>query len=241
MKLLADPRVLDERRQFTLFDDFDKFDAVERWTLTADAGATGLQDIDPDGVGGIMVLTCDGDDNDEAYIETKELFKFAADKPLVYETRVQYAEADVDDANILIGMLDAPGADSLVDDGGGPKASYSGAVFFKVDGGTKWVLETSIGSAQTTTTLEDTAGGASFHTLRIEVLPVSATVCDVIPYIDTAGGQDFKQCRDANGNLVKHQVLVASATEMAAAFGVKAGGAAEEALSIDYVAVSQLR
>lgn len=219
-----------------LFDDFYEFVTGDKWTATLDAdGAVATID----GAGGILSIKCDGDDNDEAYAaSTREAWKFAAGKPLVFEARAQYAEAATDDANVLIGLMDAVGADALVDNGGGPKASFSGAVFYKIDGGTKWRVRASVGStntdvelsaANTLTGKDYTAGGASFQRFRIEFRPWSSSQADVMFYID--------------GELVYKIAgfVFTSATEMQAAVGVKAGGAAEETVLVDYIWCRQLR
>lgn len=224
------------RRSFGFFDDFFEFVSGDLWTDTSpDTGATVAVS---DAAGGVLVLTTGGTDNNEAYcLTTKELFKFAADKPLVFETRLQYAEANTDDANVCCGFMDAVGADSILDNGAGPKASYSGAVFFKVDGGTRWNVETSLGGTQTTTELTaansldktaKTAGGASYQTLRIEVLPVSTTVAEVSFFVDGV-------------HVAKHNLTYTSGTEMNAFVGVKAGGSNSEVVNVDYNAAYQVR
>jgi len=235
-KLIDLPDALKLRRQFGIFDEFDTYVSTERWTTTTDAGGTAS--VSGAGVGGILAVVTDADDNDETYVETTaELFKFAADKPLLFEARVQFAEAATDAANILIGLMDAPGADSLVDNGSGPKASYSGAVLFKVDSGTVWQAESSIGSSQTTTLLDasgsldgsaKTAGGATYQTLRIEFQPITSTDGEVRFFIDET-------------LVVKHSLTFTSATEMAIVLGAKAGSATAETLNIDYVGCHQLR
>lgn len=224
------------RRNFGFFDDFLEFVTGDLWTDTSpDTTATVAVS---DAVGGVAVLTSDATDNNEAYLlTTKELFKFAQDKPLVFETRLQYAEANTDDANVCFGFMNAVGANSIVDDGAGPKSSYSGAVFFKVDGGTRWQCESSLSTTQTTTELTaansldkiaKTAGGASYQTFRIEVLPVSSTVAEVSFFIDGV-------------HVAKQNLTYTSATEMNAFVGVKAGGANSEVVSVDYVAAYQVR
>ena len=226
-KLLELPDPLKLRRQFGIFDDFDTYVTTERWTTTADAGGTAA--LDADGVGGVLALATDGDDNDETYSElTVEMFKFADDKPLMLESRVKFSEASTDAANILVGLMDAPGADSLVDNGAGPKASYSGAAFFKVDGETVWNCESSIGATQVTTATTTTAGGSSYQTLRIEFQPTTSTEGEVRFFIDD--------------NLVaKHAITFSSATEMSLVLGAKAGSANAETLNVDYIGCTQLR
>lgn len=183
-------------------------------------------------------------DNDEVYLHTaNELFLFDDPNPLEFMCRIAWAEANTDDANVIAGLANAVAANHLLDDGAGPPADYSGAVFFKVDGGTKWVFETSISTTQTTTTLSHTApnGATDFHTLKIVVKKRDATTIELTPYIDEAGGQDLKQCTDANGALVKHTITLGTPTEMNAFVGAKNGGANNEDLRLDYVSCYQLR
>ncbi len=232
MKALnASQAVSNARLQFELVEHFASYTDTQLWTKTdADVGASVA--IDADGVGGLMLLTTGATDNNEAYLETtNELFDVLADRPINFAAAISYTEANTDDANVLVGLMDAPGADSLVDDGAGPKSSYSGIVFFKVDGGTVWNFETSVAGTQTTTATDVTAGGAQL--LEFDVIPISSTVAECIPKID---GQ---QCRDANGDLIRHSLTYTSVTEMAVVVGVKAGGANSEVLTLKMVAATQ--
>jgi len=232
--------MLAQRNQFTIADDFLRdVDAADWVTTLTDSGTASVGDA----VGGVIALVpSDGTvaDNDEAYIESaNEVFKFAADKPLLFEARVQYAEAATNAANILVGLLDAVGANSLQDNGGGPPSSYSGALFFKVDGGTRWQVETSNSTTQTTDDLvstnvnnlskkTQTAGGSAYQTLRIEYMPYSSTNAYVSFFID--------------GVLCcQHDYIFTSATEMQIGIGVKNGGANNETLNVDYVVCTQER
>lgn len=234
------PVALEERSMHGIFDDFtNDIDAAEWVTTLTDSGTGSVGDA----AGGILALVAsDGTvaDNDEAYVESpNETFLFANNKPLVFEARVQYAEANTDDANIIVGVKDAVAANTLLDDGGGPAASYSGAVFFKVDGGTTWQCETSIAGTQTTTDLTaanannlskvvQTAGGTAYQVLRIEFKPYSSTNAKVDFFIDGV-------------HVASHDFIYTSATEMQICAGVKNGSANNETLNIDYIGAWQLR
>lgn len=220
-------------------DDFDHYVTADRWTsIATDSGS--VQTLDS--AGGILELDgSDGSvaDNDEAYAHTtEELFLFAANKPLIFEAYVQFTEANTDDANILVGLMDAAAANHLLDDGGGPAASYSGCVFFKQDGQTLWTVENSITTTQKTTQLTaansldgtaKTAGGASYQRLRIEVQPHGGSSNDFSFYVDDV-------------LVAKHKdQTYSSATEMNVIFGVKNGDANLEKLLVDYVFCYQKR
>lgn len=224
------------RRQLYFFDDFDNFVSGDRWTDTsADSGAA-VANVDA--VCGQVTLTTGATDNNECYLlTTKEMFKFAANKPCFCEARLKWAEANTDDANVAFGFMDAVGANSVLDDGGGPKASYSGAVFFKVDGETRWNVEGSLAGTQTTVALTaanslnktlQSCGADTFQVLRIECLPINSTEVEISFYID--------------GSLVyKMTITYTNATEMNVFVGVKAGGGTSEVVYVDYASAGQLR
>ncbi len=224
------------RRQHGFVDDFNEYVTGDRWTLTTDTGAGTILDA----AGGVIALTTTNVDNDETYLyTTKELFKIVANKPIFLEAFLQFTEIATDDANIVFGLMDAPGANAMVDAGAGPKASYSGAVFFKQDGETLWSVENSITTTQKTTQLilansldgaAHTAGTAAlYQRLGIWLQPISATKMDVMYYV--------------NGVLVaKHKDQVWTGfTEAGVILGVKAGDTAIETLNVDYISAWQLR
>lgn len=237
MKLLDPINRFAQSRTFWHFEDFFEYVTADLWTLTATDSGTALLS---DAHAGVIALTpSDGTvaDNDEVYLKsTKELFLFADDKPAVFVARVKYAEANTDDANVCFGFMNAVAANSILDDGGGPAASYSGAVFYKVDGGTVWNVESSNAGTQTTTATAHTAGGADWHEFKIEVNPISSTKAEVIFYFDNV------QCLDANNRPIKHELTLTSLTEMQVFFGMKNGAATNvETLNIDFAGFGGVR
>jgi hypothetical protein len=210
-----------------IFDHFVNYTADDKWSLvTTTDGSVTLND-EKNGTVSITTAVVTAD-NEGAFIKSvAEVFKFEADKPIEFEAKVQFTEANADDANVLVGILDAVDADSMQDDGAGPPASYSGVVFFKVDGGTVWNCETSVGASQETTATTVTAGGPTFQTLRFIWQPISATSATVSFFID--------------GTLIATQThTFTGGTEMEVALGGKDGSATnEETLKVDYVHVRQ--
>jgi len=210
------------------FDDMFTYDTTFDWAVVEDAGATGGDKI-TDAVGGVVQIGCDGDDNDECYVSSKaEVFKFQTNKRLFFEARVKLTEANTDDANIIIGLSDTAAADSLVDDGAGPMASYDGAVFFKVDGGTVWQFETSNAASQETLTNAGAFTSGSWHTLGFLYDYNDGVTASVTPYVDGVAG-------------TAQDLTISGLEEMHILLGVKAGGANEEALLVDYVHVVEDR
>jgi hypothetical protein len=220
------------RLQTTVIDDFNSFVDGTGFTKTAaDSGASVAQTAGA--ANGVVALTTGGTDNNEAYLASAAYLIWSATKAIEFVAGVQYSEANTDDANVTVGLMSAVGANSILDDGAGPKASYSGAVFFKADGSTVWSVETSESGVQTTSVTQNTAGGAAQQQLKINVVPIASGVAAVTFFVDG------KQCRDATtGALIEHRVAYSSPTAMSAFAGVKAGGANSEVLSVDYIATA---
>jgi hypothetical protein len=214
-------------------EDFDHFVTADRWSVVATDGGGG---VGQDAAGGVLLLDasdCTVADNDEVYLKTKhEIFLFADNKPIRWGARVQYAEANTDDANVWIGLMDAIAANSLVDNGAGPKTSGSHFGFFKVDGGTNWKIHSSLGTTQNSVELTaalskdkaaHAAGSASYFWFHGIFLPYAA-------------GSDKGQLHwliDDTPVYVQDAFDYTSATEMNFGFGIKNGGANEETMSID--------
>lgn len=236
MKILDLPQDVKERRMYGFFDDFEWYITPHRWTsLAADAGASVA--VGASAVAGTVVLTTGATDNNEAAVATTNSpFKMADDKPLFFESRVQYAEANTDDANVFAGFADGVNSANLLQDNGvGPKSSFSGAGIYKLDGETVWRCVSSKGATQTITQSTKTAGGAAAQTLRVEIQPIDGSNAEVTFYVDD------DPLRDSTGASIKHTVAFASAAAMQAGVYVKAGGGTSEVVNTDYVAVYQLR
>lgn len=229
------------RRVFGFHETFDHLVSADRWTKIAPNSGTILVG---DAQGGVCTLIpSDGSvvDNDEVYLHTThELFLFDDGKPLMTEAYIKYVEANTDDANVIFGLVSAPAANALLDNGGGPPASYSGAVIFKVDGGTKWQCESSQAGVQTTDATDETAGGASYTRLRIEVQTGRGTnQVDIIFYINDLIAREDGSVRQ-DQRVIKHEgVSISSATEMSVIIGAKNGDGNNENLLVKYISAWQ--
>lgn len=233
-KLIPLPDELKNRNVHGIFDDFYHYVTGDDFsTVASDSGTV----ADSDAAGGVLVISpSDGTiaNNDESYAKaTQECFKFADDKPGVFEARIQCTDA-ADDASLMIGLIDAVAADTIVDTTGLPKASWSGAIFHKGDGGTVWKCASSVGTLWSTSSANNVAttvanGGSAYQTLRIEWICPRATEVEISFYID--------------GVFVSKQTIdPTSATEMQIVLGAKNGANDSHAvLNVDYVACYQAR
>lgn len=238
MKTLQTPAYVgDSKLSYGFFDDLEWLVTVHRWTtLVADAGTSfSLQAAD----GGRAALgTAATDNNEAAFFLSNEIFRFRDDGPLLYEARIQFTEANTDDANVACGFSSEFAANLLQDNGAGPAATQSCAMLYKVDGETVWRFVTSLSTTQTITQSTTTAGGASFQTLSIEVNAISSTQVECVPKVN-----GVQLLQNASGTLVpiKHLITYASAAQMGVGSYVKAGGGTAETLVTDYVSAWQKR
>lgn len=239
----------DENRKLVhgFFDDFDSYVTAARWTaLAADSGASVAQE---NVAGGSIALTTGGTDNNEAMAKTtSKTFLFANNKTLSGLFRIQYSEANTDDANLFIGYSSAAAANLMVDDGAGPAANHSAVGFCKVDGGTNWKAHVSLGTTQTTVELTAAAlkainmqaagpiaaGGSSYQTLGVVVRAISATQAEAEFWFDSAGGVNLQL-------VYKIIFTYTSAVIMNGVLYIKAGGSNSEVLHADYADLKQQR
>lgn len=216
--------------------DFDGLEFVSGDLFTDTSADTGASWAASDAHGGKITGATGATDNNEAYLHTtKEIFLFQAEKPISVRFRLTTPEANTDDANYFIGLMDAVGANSIVDDGAGPKASYSGAGFFKVDGGTNFKVEASVGSTRYLPLSGNGELTAGNSLTGVAVSPSSSQAefgIDFLPFSSTEAEVHFYY----NGDLVQKLTMTfTSATEMMVVVGVKAGGANSEAPVVDRI------
>lgn len=214
---------LDPSLYHVYFDDFDTFDAtatVGRYAVVKDGTPVQAQ---IDAAGGVLSIATDVNIQDEAYVSTiAENWLFAATKPLWFEARVALTEAATNKANIIVGLSDTVGANSLLDTAGGPMASYDGAVFFKVANNMNWQFETSNAGTQVTNATMGAFASNTWYRVGLLFNPNDGTTGIVTPYLNGVKG-------------TAHNITLAGLEEMHLLFGLKAGSAAAETLRADYV------
>ena len=224
------------RRAFGFFDDFEWLISPHRWTnLAADVGTTAFAEGDRES-GRLSGATGATDNNEIDIRTTTEPFLVAANRQLIFEARIQYTEANTDDANVMVGFMSALAADSLVDNGGGVRTTGNSFVIYKIDGGTVWRASSRNGTEVEDTVSVQTAGGTAYQVLTVLIDDWDAgTTARASYYLD---GQPLT---DSNNNEIVHTIAIASSTEMNAGAYIKAGGATTETLLIDYIAAYQSR
>ena len=236
------PQSLRDKDTFGFFEDWESnYVTGDRWTpLTSDSSSasTLVLVLATTGVGGVLSITQDATDNDEIYFGcTKSCYKIAANKPCYYEARGQYAEGATNANNVIAGWCSTFAANTLIDDGGGPVASATMALIYKVDGGTVWKCVTSNSTTQTISTSLTTAGGSSYQKLVIEARDVDGSNFEVTFFVN-----DQPLLDSSTRKAIKHTVAIASSTEMQVAVGIKLGAITNnDTLSVDYIYACQTR
>jgi|SRR6185503_5274309 len=226
-RLAPNVNALDPSLYFTYFNDFTTLlDLTNDWAAVKDGAVVPIQ---LDAFGGVLSIPTDVNNNDEHYLSSiAENWIFAANKPLWFEALVACTEANVDDANLIFGLSDTVAANSLLDNGAGPMASYDGAVWFKVDGGTVWQFETSNAGTQVTTASAGAFLSNTFYRIGFLFNPGAGTTGTITPYLNGIKG-------------AAHSITLAGLEEMHILLGAKAGGGAAEVPRVDYVKIIQKR
>ncbi len=211
---------------FKYEDDFFFFDDTDDWIDTVSDGGT-IDSIDA--AGGVLSIASTANDNDESYVSSiREAWIFNTTKKVFFQTRIKLTEANTPDANWIIGLSDTVSANFLQDGGGGPAASYDGAVFFKADAVLKIQFETSNGGTQVTNADVDDFTSAAWVTLAFLYDFNDGTTATITPYVDGVAG-------------TAHALTISGMQEMHVVMGVKAGGGNAETLLVDYIHVQQER
>lgn len=224
---------------FFIWNDFDKdqadTDAVD--TVT-DSGSVAMGDA----ANGTAVLTAsDGTvaDNDEAYLATpNEVFIFATNRCIYGRCRLKFVETTAGVGNVAFGFQNAVGADSIVDDGGTNivKTSGSTLAICKKDTEAVWTAVSACNGTATLTKSTTAAVTATWYLLEIICGDWDGVSMQVSYKVD---GQYLK---DSNGLIIRHTVLIASATEMQMWVGRKLGAATNnDTVTVDYWYGAQTR
>jgi hypothetical protein len=240
---------LNNRRTFGFFDDFEWFISPHRWTGVTDS--TGAAAIDADEPHGAITLTTAATANDATAVHTtNEVFLFAADKPLVYETRLKFTEGNTDDIALAVGFSDAMGV-GLIADGGASIASGTSGLIYKRKDTLVWRVASSraavpsLGTRGTTgqddaTSLSSTT--TSYKIFRIEVLNVLSTT-GTGTGIEITYFVDGVQLQDTNNIPIKHVLnnTFSNGTHDMECGAVLLSAGTAEVVTIDYIAAYQLR
>jgi hypothetical protein len=205
------------------FDDFFTYDTTFDNVITEDAGADTGDALDATLPNGVLNVGCDGDDNDECYVASKNpVTKFQTNKKVYFETKVKLTEANTDDANWCAGLCSVYAANTMVDNGAGMVTTFDGAMFYKVDGTLKIYFIVSNGATQGDALDCGTFVSGTWYTLGFLYDYNDGVTAHVTPFVD--------------GVAKTTQELTISGLDalLYAVLGVKAGGANEEGLKVDY-------
>ena len=228
----------------SFLDDFFTFTDAQMWTSTeGDSGASTVIST----VGGSSItLTTGATNENEVYVEsTAPVCDVINNRKITCGIIFQYAEAATSAANVIFGLTDQTGANLMGDVSAGPAATYEGALIYKIDGGTRWQTERSTGSPPTSSDTTVTAGGAAQQHLRITISPISSTDAEVVYEISDSGSlntlQPAVQGASPRQAVIKDTLVYANTDDLNLVFGIKAGSAASEVLTVDAVYFAQER
>lgn len=222
---------------FQVWNDFeeDQSDIRAVDTIT-DTGTVAIGDA----ANGVAVLTpSDGTvaDNDEAYLATpNELFQFGTNRQIYGRFKFQYSAVVAADPNWAVGFQNAVGANSIIDDGGGPKVSGDCLVVEKRDGETAFRCTSSSSGTSTTTLSNKTVAAATDYVVEIICNDLDGVNMQVTYKVD---GEYLK---DSNNLPIRHTVAISGSELMQLFAGIKLGDSTNnDTLSLDYWFAKQTR
>ncbi len=213
-----------------VYDHFADDVPTAKYTTTAtDSGSAAVNDV----AGGILLITpSDGTvvDDDECYVQTaNELFIYRTNGAIYGKCRLKWVETAAGVYNVAFGFMNAPTANSIIDDGGGVKVSGSTLSIYKVDGESVFRVASACNGTSTVTQSTTAAVGATWYVLEIFCNDYDGVKMEVTFKVDGVF------LRDSNNLVIKHTVLIASATEMAMFVGAKLGASTNnDTTSVDY-------
>lgn len=241
------------RRVVDLWDDFHFYSDGTLWTKgTTGAGSPTVTNVD--NVNGLMRIFGGTTANDEAWLATTRknflpqsaptASPLPAGKTLVCEARINFQEANTNNACIYFGFCDSFATGLLTASTGVPKNSFSGMGIYLQQGDTTPVWRTIVSNGSTQS--KHTANGqvaapglATDQTLRIEARVMSATVCEVVYFVDN---QPVFDAAVTNANFrVKDQFTYTSLNKMGVGVYLLNVSTTAETVLVDYIGAWQLR
>jgi hypothetical protein len=232
------PSLFDRTKEFELFDDFVH---LHDWWLAVNDGASGTNTLD-DAHGGQYTVKTAGADNDYHFLTSDaESWKFQSGKPLQFEARFKLVEGATNVQNFVFGLSDDASATLLGADGAGPTASYDGALFFKTDGSLALQFESSNAGTQATNTSMLTMVSGQWYRIGFTFDPNDGTTGVLRPWAyDETAGVLYNNGGKSSDDWAQN-ITLSGLEEMRLVFGVKAGSATAEVLTVDYIGVRATR
>jgi hypothetical protein len=231
LKSLNHPERYFSRHEIALFDDFNSFTDANLWTLAV----AGTGTVTRPATGGSSVRLFSTAANDAGVLATTcETFKFTASKAMQCEGEVTVAPPNTNAASWAFGWADAMAATTVADTTGAIAATDA-AVIHAIDGSLLLRFHTEINGTSVATVSSTSYVSAASTILRIEALPVSATVFELRPFADGV------QLKDANNVPIMHRVTLGTATDLDFGLVFKGHHADDATLLSDYVYAAQVR
>ncbi len=223
--------------QFNIFDHFDHYVTGDEWTS---GGLNGESVAVAAGKNGILTMTTDTADNDDAWLRSTEVFLFESGIIMECVCRLDFTEVATSGQIIGFGLQSAVDDAAMQNGSGGPAASKDFAMIYKVDGELVWRCGAELAANTNPANLSTMASGRThskttdFQTLKIRCEPNVAEM-KVTYYVDPYGLGGFIPLSDSNGDVIEDTFTITGATEMALMVTVHAGSAAAHTLLVDYI------
>lgn len=217
-----------DRTEF-IFDEFNNYTTAGLWTTVA--GSSGTTAMATDGSSTIVCTTAATAHDIQGFRTTNKLFLPAVGIPHMCKARVIYASQATNNAGVAFGFMSTTTLSLTTTD---PSASFSGAILYKLEGGTTWNLMTSNGSTKKIGQGTAPATDGTYD-LEIQINDHDGTQCEVVGVVNGL------QLTDSNNLPIKLMLPYASLAIQYLAGFVDAGSANVQTASFNYAGSAKLR
>lgn len=219
------------REQFAIDDHFVSYTNAQLWTVAVAGTGTAAHE---GSAGRSAVLLFNTAANDAAVLATThEIFKLRANKAMECEGIFNGADVDTDDGMFFFGWADALAATTLADTTGAVTATDA-ICLHKLPDSRVLTFHTEINGTAQVSTSDATILTSANQTLRIEVQPRNATTLVARPFLDGV------QLKTAAGQLIAHDIVLGTATDLDFGAMTKSNDAADYSVYVEYLHASQL-
>jgi hypothetical protein len=126
--------------------------------------------------------------------------------------------------------MNAVGANTLIDDGGGPKVSGSTLAIVKIDNTTVWRCYSACNGVSTVSVSTKTSTSTDYQVLEVYAMDTNDSANLTVVF--AVNGEHL---RDSTGAVIRHSVPIANGTEMQMWAGAKLGAITNnDTLKLDY-------
>ncbi len=220
-------------RSELFFQDFPYYVTADEYTTVNVAGSGTVAADDTGGTTNVLITSGATAANSTAVRSTLARYLPQLGRPGRISCKLNFTNVATNNGVLVFGLMSTTGL-TITSGTADPSASYSGAIIYKLSGGDFFKVQTSNGSAKTTTQTIN-AGGDGNHILTISYNDRDGANANVSFTIDG------EKALDANNKEIQHTLPYSALVKMYDAVMVQTTASAAQTCFVDYIGGEQLR